>query len=242
MLGILGGMGPMATVDFMRKLVDATPATRDQDHLGALVLQAPDIPDRTRAILEGGPDPLPAMAAGLRRLEAAGATRLAIPCNTAHHWHAALQARTALPILHIVEAVADVLIARGDRCGSVGLLATTGTLKAGLYPGHLTRHGFVCVAPEDQDAVMRAIRLAKAGALAEAGLLLRAQARSLFAAGCGQVVLACTEIPPALAASGASSGDTGFGDDCLDATQALAEACVAASRVPACPAAGCLAA
>ncbi|MCJ2080086.1 aspartate/glutamate racemase family protein [Methylobacterium sp. J-090] len=227
MLGILGGMGPMATVDFMRKLVDATPAMRDQDHPGALVLQACDIPDRTRAILGGGPDPLPAMAAGLRRLEAAGATRIAIPCNTAHHWHAALQARTALPILHIVEAVADALIARGYRGGPVGLLATSGTLTAGLYPERLARHGFACVAPEDQDAVMRAIRLAKAGAMAEAGLLLRTQARGLIATGCGQVVLACTEIPLALAASGES-----LGDPLLDATEALARACIGACDTP----------
>ncbi|KQP06006.1 aspartate racemase [Methylobacterium sp. Leaf99] len=227
MLGILGGMGPMATVDFMRKLVDATPATRDQDHPGALVLQASDIPDRTRAILGGGPDPLPAMAAGLRRLEAAGATRIAIPCNTAHHWHAALQARTALPILHIVEAVAGTLLARGYRGGSVGLLATSGTLAAGIYPERLARHGFVCVSPADQDAVMRAIRLAKAGAVAEAGLILRDQARGLIAAGCGPVVLACTEIPLALAASGEN-----LADPLLDATEALAQACIKACDTP----------
>lgn len=227
MLGILGGMGPMATVDFMRKLVDATSAVRDQDHPAALVLQACEIPDRTQAILESGPDPLPAMAAGLRRLEAAGATRIAIPCNTAHHWHGALQARTALPILHIVEAVADALSAKGHRGGPIGLLATSGTLKAGIYPERLARFGFTCHAPEDQDAVMRAIRLVKAGAVAEGGTLLRAQAKGLIAAGCGQVVLACTEIPFALAASG-----EGFGDDCLDATQALAEACVLASGAP----------
>ncbi|SFG95427.1 aspartate/glutamate racemase family protein [Methylobacterium gossipiicola] len=222
MLGILGGMGPMATVDFMRKLVEATPAGRDQDHPGALVLQASDIPDRTRAILDGGPDPLPAMLAGLRRLEAAGATRIAIPCNTAHHWHGALQARTALPILHIVDAVAGKLLDRGYRGGPIGVLATTGTLQAGIYTGRLARHGFTCVAPVDQAAVMRAIRLVKAGGVAEAGATLRDQARGLIAAGCRQVVLACTEIPLALPAS-----DEAFGVALLDATQALAEACVA---------------
>jgi len=94
MLGVLGGMGPMATVDFLKKLVEATPAARDQDHLGVMVAQAPGIPDRTGAILGEGPDPLPAMTIALRRLEAAGATRIAIPCNTAHHWHGALQALT----------------------------------------------------------------------------------------------------------------------------------------------------
>lgn len=227
MLGVLGGMGPMATVDFMGKLVAATPAACDQDHPGVLVLQASEIPDRTRAILGHGPDPLPAMASALRRLEAAGATRIAIPCNTAHHWHGALQALTVLPILHIVDAVADALAARGCRDGTIGLLATSGTLSAGIYPQRLARHGFACRAPDDQEAVMRAIRLVKAGAIAEAGTILREQAEALVAAGCDRVVLACTEIPLALAGPGAALAPM-----LLDATEALARACVAASDAP----------
>lgn len=228
MLGVLGGMGPMATVDFMGKLVAATPAACDQDHPDALVLQASDIPDRTRAILGDGPDPLPAMLAALRRLEAAGATRIAIPCNTAHHWHGALQARTALPILHIVDAVTAALAARDCRGGPIGILASDGTLKAGIYPERLARHGFACRAPADQAAVMRAIRLVKAGAVAEASLILRGQAEALVAAGCARVVLACTEIPVALATPGAALAPM-----LLDATEALARACVAASGPPA---------
>lgn len=224
MLGVLGGMGPMATVDFMAKLVAATPASCDQDHPGVLVLQASDIPDRTRAILGQGPDPLSAMLAGLRRLEAAGATHLAMPCNTAHHWHAALQAATQRPILHIVDAVAAVLAAQGCRGGTVGLLATDGTLRAGIYPQRLARNGYRCHAPEDQAAVMDAIRLVKAGRVAEAGPILRDQAERLIAAGCDRVVLACTEIPVALADPGAA-----LTPYLLDATDALARACLAAS-------------
>lgn len=232
MLGVLGGMGPMATVDFLAKLVRATPAGRDQDHIPTLVCSAVDIPDRAAAILGTGPDPLPAMRAALARLEAGGATRIAIPCNTAHHWHAALQAGTGLPILHIVDAVAETLaetpagtMAGTGTGGRIGLLATDGTLRAGLYRERLGRRGLACVGPdpEGQAAVAAAIRLVKAHRVAEARPLLEAQVRALAAAGCDRVVMACTEIPLALSGSAASGL-------LVDATEALARACVAACR------------
>src|SRR4051812_8597528 len=113
MLGVLGGIGPMATVDFMSKVVQNTPAARDQDHIPMVVCSAVDIPDRTAAILGEGADPFPAMRDALRRLEAVGARCIAIPCNTAHHWHAALQAETSARILHIVDVVAGTLIREG---------------------------------------------------------------------------------------------------------------------------------
>lgn len=226
MLGVLGGMGPMATVDFLAKLVRATPAGRDQDHIPTLVCSAVDIPDRADAILGTGPDPLPAMRAALARLEAGGATRIAIPCNTAHHWHAALQAGTGLPILHIVDAVAETLARTGiETGGPVGLLATDGTLRTGLYRERLARRGVACRAPgpEGQAAVAAAIRLVKAHRVAEARPLLEAQVRALAEAGCDRVVMACTEIPIALAGSDPSGL-------LVDATEALARACVAACR------------
>lgn len=228
MLGVLGGMGPMATVDFLAKLVRATPAARDQDHIPTLVCSAADIPDRTAAILGHGIDPLPAMQTALRRLEAAGATRITIPCNTAHHWHAALQARTAIPILHIVDAVAETLASAGVT-GPVGLLASDGTLLSGLYPQRFARHDLVCRMPDPagQGAVMEAIRRVKAGDDPDAGpsraaALLAAQAETLLSAGCARVVMACTEIPLALAGVGT------LRDRLVDATDALARACVAA--------------
>lgn len=230
MLGILGGMGPMATVDFLRRLVELTPALRDQDHLPCIVAQAPGIPDRTRAILGEGADPLPALEAALRQLEGAGATRIAIPCNTAHHWHGALQARTDRPILHIVDAVADALARGGGGGAPVGLLATTGTLRVGLYAERLARRGIACREPEDQEAVMRAIRLVKAGCVPEARSLLAGAARRLRAAGCGQVVMACTEIPVAL-----RDADEDLRPRLVDATEALAEACLRADAASLAP-------
>ncbi len=222
MLGILGGMGPLATADFLRKLVEVTPAERDQDHIETMTLCAAAIPCRIAALEGRGPDPLPAMVVGLRRLEAAGATRLVIPCNTAHHWHASLQAATPLPILHIVDTVVAAMARRGVNEGRIGLLATTGAIRAGVYQTRLAACGFACQLPEDIDETMRAIALVKAHRLAEAGAIFRRQADALLAAGCRQVVLGCTEIPVALAQVGAR--DARY----VDCNEALARACVAA--------------
>jgi len=172
----------------------------------------------------------------LRRLEAAGATCIAIPCNTAHHWHAALQAETSVRILHIVDAVADALAGQGMKGGCIGVLATSGMVKAGIYQKRLALRGFSCRVPDaaGQAEVMRAIRLVKASQLAEAITILRAQAEALVSAGCRRVVMACTEIPVALASVGGELRST-----LIDATEALAqtsvEACTGKVALPAIP-------
>jgi aspartate racemase len=220
----------MATIDFMGKVVQNTPASCDQEHIEMVVCSAATIPDRTAAILGEGADPFPAMRDALQRLEGAGATCIAIPCNTAHHWHAALQAETPVRILHIVDAVADTLAGRGVQGGCIGVLATSGTVKAGIYQKCFAGRGFSCRVPDaaGQDEVMRAIRLVKAGQIAEATAILREQAEALVAAGCRQVVMACTEIPVALA-----SAEDELRLSLVDATEALARACVKACTVSA---------
>lgn len=223
MLGVLGGMGPMATIDFMAKVIRHTPANCDQDHVDMIVCSFATIPDRTAAIMGYGSDPLPAMLDALRRLERAGARCIAIPCNTAHHWHARLQAETRVPILHIVDAAADMLERRGVKRGAIGLLATDGTICSGVYQSRLAARGFQCLTPDagEQADVRRAIRLVKAGMPGEAASILQGQAEALIARGCRQVAMACTEIPLAL---------TGVEDSLqaclLDSTDALARACV----------------
>jgi aspartate racemase len=217
----------MATVDFMGKVVRNTPAACDQDHIPMVVCSAANIPDRTAAILGEGTDPFLAMRDALRRLEAARATCIAIPCNTAHHWHAALQAETPVLILHIADAVADTLAGQGVQGGPTGVLATSGTAEAGIYQKRLALCGFFCRMPDaaGQAEAMRAIRLVKAGQLAEATAILREQAEALVAAGCRQVVMACTGIPVALATL---EGE--LRSALVDATEALARACVEAFR------------
>lgn len=226
LIGILGGMGPAATVDFLQKIVDATPAGRDQDHVPVILHGVPQIPDRSTAIREGSDAPFLPMLAGIRLLERSGADAIAIPCNTAHYWYDRLARTTPVKILHIVDAVRvalqeTALQEKGPQ-GRVALLATRGTLESGLYQRRLGPQA-VCV-PDDAvqvrvDAIIAAV---KRGALEEAAGTAAAIADLLQKAGYRGAVLACTELPVAFA--GLTSGLV-----TVDATLALAQACVRAS-------------
>lgn len=233
MLGVLGGMGPAATVDFLAKLTRLTPAARDQEHVPVVVVSDPRVPDRVGPVLRGeGESPLPAMVAGLRALERAGATGVAIPCHTAHVWYDELAAATALPILHIADAALAELERRGAPGRTIGLLATAATLRAGLYQERLARAGYRCLEPPDEvmrGAVLPAIALVKRDRARAAAPLLAAAVARMKQAGAGRVLLACTELPVALAAlpSGAAA--------CVDATAALARACIVWYRADAQP-------
>jgi aspartate racemase len=110
LLGVLGGMGPLATLDFQHKLLDATPAQSDQHHLPSVVWNVPQIADRQKALAGAGPSPLPQLLEGIEKLNQAGASHIAIPCNTAHHWYPQLSAASDAPILHIVDATLDALL------------------------------------------------------------------------------------------------------------------------------------
>jgi aspartate racemase len=203
MLGVLGGMGPLAGATFMQRLTLLTPAGRDQDHVPAVLWSDPRVPDRTAARLHGGEDPLPALLHGISGLEAAGCGAIAIPCNTAHGWFEGMQASTRLPILHIVEAAADELIRLGVTTGPIGLMATTGTLAMRLYQDRLEGRGYKVLVPSDDEMariVMPAIDAVKANRVAEAYAPLAAEAMALSARGARAVVLGCTEIPLGIAA------------------------------------------
>src|SRR5919202_5965526 len=130
-IGVLGGMGPLATFDFCIKLVDETGAERDQDHIPLLVHSVPQIPDRIAGMLGTGPSPLPALRAGMRTLLQAGAGCLAMPCNTAHYWHETLAGEASVPFLHIADAASAVAREAAEPGDALGLIATTGTLRAG---------------------------------------------------------------------------------------------------------------
>lgn len=219
-VGILGGMGPRATVDLFQKLVEATPAKGDQDHLPVLIYSVPQIPDRTEAILHGGPSPLEALRHGISTLYNAGASVIVIACNTAHYWFEELQRGTPVPLLHIADAVLAELKAIAPARAKVGILATSGTIGAKLYHHALCHAGYPCVAlsVEEQKGVDLGIALVKAGLTREAEGHFRTAIAALVARGAGVVVLACTEIPVALGEE--PSVPT------IDATAALARYCV----------------
>ncbi|MBI0432345.1 aspartate/glutamate racemase family protein [Roseomonas sp. KE0001] len=197
-LGVLGGMGPLASAQFMLRLTLLTPAERDQDHLPALLWSDPRVPDRTAARLGQGEDPLPWLLRGLRGLEAAGCGAIAIPCNTAHGWYDGLAAATRLPILHIVDAAAAELARQGIDGGRIGILGTAGTLDMRLYQSRLEGRGYDCIVPDPAEMaalVSPAIALVKANRPAEAHAPLAEMASRLRARGAAAVVLGCTEIP-----------------------------------------------
>lgn len=197
-LGVLGGMGPLASAQFMLRLTLLTPAARDQDHLPAILWSDPRVPDRTAARLAGGEDPLPWLNRGIAGLEAAGCGVIAIPCNTAHGWYEGMRAATRLPILHIVDAAAEELARQGVAGGRIGVMGTAGTLAMRLYQERLEGRGYECIVPEEaemQALVSPGIALVKANRVAEAYAPLAEAATRLRARGAAAVVLGCTEIP-----------------------------------------------
>ncbi|WP_229227736.1 aspartate/glutamate racemase family protein [Comamonas thiooxydans] len=230
LVGVLGGMGPLATVDFMQKMLEATPATRDQEHVPSLVSSIPQIPDRTQAFQGKGESPLPALLACAKRLEAAGAGVIVIPCNTAHLWFDDIQANVGIPMLHIVDATLKEASTPGNDVSRIGLLATEATVASGLYVNRASSasnaKAIEWVLPTDietQEWVSPGIAAVKAGKLTEGRELLTRAAQALHQRGARAVVLGCTEIPVVL-------NDQNSPIPTIDATAALARSAVDWSR------------
>lgn len=201
-LGLLGGMGPVATVDVLDKVIRATPARRDQDHIPILIRCVPQIPDRSDALVGRGPSPAEALAQGARALRLAGADFLALACNSAHHWYESISAAFGGPVMHIAQSVTAELQKR-EATGPIGIMATSGTVVSGFYQRQLQESGYHCIMPfRDSQAneIDDAIACAKAGNWAAAQLGACHAADALFQRGASQVVMACTELPMALGA------------------------------------------
>jgi aspartate racemase len=225
LLGVLGGMGPLATVDFFRKLVEETEAQRDQDHIPVIVHSLPSIPCRTTAIMRDGESPLPLLLDGLARLKQAQVECIAVPCNTAHYWYGDLCKASNVPILHIVDAVRDELERYDVRPQRLGLMCTESTLATRIYQDRLAGEGYEFFANRPQEReqlVTGAIDLVKQGKPREAGLLVEQAVRLLLDRNVEVPVLACTELPVALEAIGSP-----LIEHCIDASRALARAAVA---------------
>ncbi len=223
-VGILGGMGPEATVLLMQKVIAAVPAADDADHVPLVVDQNPQVPSRIRFLVEGGgEDPAPVLAAMAARLEAAGAAALAMPCNTAHHFAAAIRAAVAIPFLDMV-ALSVARAARLAGGAPVGVLASPAVRRVGLFDAALADAGLRPVYVADEGAMLAAIRGIKAaGPTAPARATLRAASEDLLALGAGVQMIACTEL--SLIADATAPGAVVF--DTLDV---LAEAIVDFAR------------
>jgi aspartate racemase len=199
-VGVLGGMGPDASVDFMQKVIARTPAEVDQDHIHMLVDHDPTIPGRQVAILEGGENPGPAIAAMAVRLESAGADFLVMPCNTAHFYAPHIVAAVDIPLLSII----DVTVAACAEYAAVGLMATEGCLQSGLYQDAFAAVGIEIVLPTEDELAefMRLTFRIKSGDRDnELAAGMRALGDALVARGAKAIVAGCTEIPLVLSDS-----------------------------------------
>ncbi|TFW10248.1 aspartate/glutamate racemase family protein [Oxalobacteraceae bacterium OM1] len=223
LIGVLGGMGPAATLDLLQKILQSTPAARDQDHVPVVTWNVPQIPDRQKAMAGTGPSPVPAMLDGIRALNTAGATHIVIPCNTAHRWFDELQAASAAPIVHIADATL-ALLQQAPGLRKVGLLATRVTSEAGFFQSRFAAHGIECLVTSDaeQDALFTpGCYAVKRNALDDGGKLLEAAAQALIDRGAERLVLACTEVPVGLQHIASPLAARS-----IDPTMALALSCV----------------
>ncbi len=189
-------MGPMATAHFYELITSHTLANKDADHINIVIMSRADMPDRTDFIMgKSSVSPAPAMITDAKKLEAAGAELIAIPCNTAHYFHDEISGAVNVPMLNIVEVTVDHCKRR--RFSNVGILATEGTVKIGAYKRALDAAGINCIIPTDdiQKLVTSVIYdYVKAGR--KGGDVIFAEiSRRMFELGCDAVILGCTELP-----------------------------------------------
>ena len=221
-LGVLGGMGPLATADFLQKLTLATKAGRDQEHIPVIVYGDCTTPDRTAAVLGTGPSPLPQLLQGIEFLNAARVAAIAIPCNSAHCWHKDMAEASLAPVLHIVEASARQVQRNNRKTERVGVLSTEGTHRMAIYKDTLERMGFEVIAPNEEEfelLVSPGIADIKGNRLREAESKFDQAADRLIQRGAQQIILGCTEIPLGMQPRAQANPTT-----IVDSTQALVTA------------------
>lgn len=197
-VGIIGGMGPEATVDLMQRIIRRTPALDDIDHIRCVVDNNPKVPSRIKAIIEGtGIDPAPAIIEMARRLEAWGADFLAMPCNTAHHYYDEVSNGVDIPVLHLVRLVVDHISVTCPEVQNIGILASPAVIMTNLYQDICEEYGLNVIYPEpgDQNDLFNIIREVKAG---KTDRELRDDFQhicdNLAGQGAELVVIACTEL------------------------------------------------
>ena len=230
-LGVVGGVGPAATVDFLSKVVRGTHAACDQDHLKILLEQNPQIPDRTAFLLNRGADPAVALYATCRRLERQGASVIAIPCNTAHAFLPRIAHRLRVPVVDMIAETLDRIVEQHGSDIRIGLLATSGTVNSGVYAAAARQRGVTLLAPSKaaQAQVMQAIYGPvgiKAGyTQGVCETQLQVAIHELVSQGARVLILGCTELPMVL--QGAALYVDGAQVDLVDPTEILARRCVA---------------
>ncbi len=198
LVGVIGGMGPDATVDFMSRVLRETPAKADQDHVRMVVEHNPRIPSRQSAMRGDGENPGPVIAAMAVRLEAAGADFLVMPCNLAHAWQSDIEAATDIPFVSIIDESVRSALNRSSDESAVGLMTTPGCITAGLYQQALMDAGrpVVIQTPEELAETMSLVERIKGGDQSEeVAVALQNLATRLIERGAKVLIAACTEFP-----------------------------------------------
>ena len=219
-LGIIGGMGPLATYTLYKSLITLHKVQSDQEHLDMVILNDPKIPDRSQAILADGESPLPYIIEDCHICAAAGCDIIAIPCNTSHYYIDEIQQQSEIPVLNMVQLVAESL--HQVKSQKAYLLATSGTIQAGIYSKALDSQGIeLCIPDEQQRAfLMELIYAIKAGEYPDT-TKLAALIHKVLESGFSHIILGCTELSllvPDLLDKGISQ------DQLIDSTEVLAKA------------------
>jgi aspartate racemase len=201
-IGILGGMGPEATIDLYTKIVKGTKVKKDQDHLRILIDNNPKIPDRTLAIKKKGPSPLPQLIRSAKILENAGADFIVIPCVTAHYYYESLKKKVKIPILNLVEITVQYIKSRLKRISKVGLLATTGTIQTGLFQEAFSQTGIELILPDPEvqkrwvmEAIYGRSGIKAIGPSENSKRLILNASEKLIHQGAQAIIAGCTEVP-----------------------------------------------
>ncbi|HDY91157.1 MAG TPA: aspartate/glutamate racemase family protein [Pseudoalteromonas sp.] len=221
-LGVLGGMGPLATASFMNQVIALSPAKSDQEHIPMFIRNIPQIPDRTKFLMGiEDENPFFELKKGFNELTSLGVSCIVIPCNTAHYWYDALTQNADVHTISIVQSVIKRAKATGKR--KVGILATTATLNMRIYQTAFSEHNIEFIEPNEQQQalVMQGITAVKSGNLALGRTLLSQSYEQMLAQGADAVLFGCTEIPLVLNEQASKSPET-----CLNTIAILAQECV----------------
>jgi aspartate racemase len=195
-VGVIGGMGPEATVELMRRVIAETPAADDADHIRLIVDNNPKVPSRIKALIDGtGENPGPVMARMARGLEAAGADFLVIPCNTAHHYWSYAAEAVSIPVWNLVDLTLAQVVASVGAPAKLGILASPALRQVRLYDPSCAERSLQALYPQNDAHLLQVIRAVKANGVGDAEIgLLQQAADELIASGADALVLACTEF------------------------------------------------
>jgi len=196
-LGIIGGMGPAATLDLFSKILKATPAKKDQDHIHIIIDNFPQIPDRTAFLLGKGENPLPYILKSVRTLERANVDVLCMPCNTAHYFVEDIRKATPLPFISIIESTLNEIKSSFKDSKKIGLLASDGTIIGKVYHNIFEAERYRIITPleEKQYEVMKIVYSIKAGKMEENVQTFEEIIEHMKFLGSEVVILGCTELP-----------------------------------------------